>query len=57
MVSDNFDRAGRLYKQGALRWFSIDGRTGPPKMSERDIEARVSGVGACPSGPEFSPER
>ena len=41
VVSDNFDRAGRLYKQGALRWFSIDGRTGPPKMSERDIEARV----------------
>ena len=41
VVSDNFDRAGRLYKQGALRWFTIDGRTGPPKMSERDIEARV----------------
>ncbi|CAH0374324.1 unnamed protein product [Pelagomonas calceolata] len=27
--------------RGALRWFTIDGRTGPPKMSEREIDARL----------------
>jgi hypothetical protein len=41
VVKEHFDHSGRPYGRGALRWFSIDGRTGPPKMSERDIEARV----------------
>ena len=41
VVICHFDRTGTRRKHGALRWFCVDGRSGPPKMSERDIEARV----------------
>jgi len=41
VVICHFDRTGARRKHGALRWFCVDGRSGPPKMSERDIEARV----------------
>ena len=41
VVTENRDRSGRANPHGALRWCCVDGRSGPPKMSERDIEARV----------------
>ena len=41
VAKEHLDRSGRTYGRGALRWFTIDGRTGPPKMSEREIEARL----------------
>ena len=41
VVVGHFDRSGRVYNRGAVRWFCVDGRTGPPKVSERDIEGRL----------------
>ena len=41
VAKEHLDRSGRTYGRGALRWFTIDGRTGPPRMSEREIEARL----------------
>ena len=41
VAKEHLDRSGRTYGRGALRWLTIDGRTGPPKMSEREIEARL----------------
>ena len=41
VAKEHLDRSGRTYGRGALRWLTIDGRTGPPRMSEREIEARL----------------
>jgi hypothetical protein len=41
VVGSHFDITGTRRKHGALRWCCVDGRTGPPKMSEREIEARL----------------
>ena len=41
VVGSHFDLTGTRRKHGALRWCCVDGRSGPPKMSERDIEARL----------------
>ena len=39
VVVGHFDHSGRPCARGALRWFSIDHRTGPAKMSEREWES------------------
>jgi hypothetical protein len=41
VVLNNFDCSGRPIVSGAPRWFCIDGRSGSPRMSERDIKTQV----------------
>ena len=41
VVTENYDLSGRPCARGALRWCCVDGRAGPPKMSQLDIEGRL----------------
>jgi len=41
VVTENYDLSGQPCARGALRWCCVDGRAGPPKMSQLDIEGRL----------------